>query len=99
MNLITLVAQLVSILRTKLWKEVMKSKIVMLFKFWALFLIIYIFGAEAFYFTKYLSNHLNFCSGSLYLKRFIFLMKMFILATVAMITEKLLFSYFHCNNC
>ena len=97
--ILTLVAQLVSILRIKLWKEVMKSKIVMLFKFWALFLIIYIFGAETFYFTKYLSNHLNFCSGSLYLKRLIFLIKIFILATVAMIIEKLLFSYFHCNNC
>ena len=64
-GLIILVAQPASSLRAKLWKVVMKCKIVMVFNFGAIYLKIYIFEVVIFCLTLQLSNQPNFCSGSL----------------------------------
>ena len=59
-GLINLVAQLVSILRTKLWGVV--------FNFWVLLLKMYFFEVATFFFPLHLSNQLNFDNGVLNVK-------------------------------
>ena len=49
MSLTTLLAQAASVLRAKFSKAAMKCKIIMLFKFWGLFLKMYIFVFKTFY--------------------------------------------------
>ena len=53
-----------------------------------------------FYLTLHWSNQSKFCSGTFLCTKFKFLTKLFFLvATFAMITEKLRFSYFYGNHC
>ena len=54
MSLTTLLAQAASVLRAKFSKAAMKCKIIMLFKFWGLFLKMYIFVVKTFYLAYYL---------------------------------------------
>ena len=61
-----LVAQPISIFKAKLWKAAVKCEIAIFFNFWV-FLKMYIFEAATFYLALYLSNQLNFFSGSMYL--------------------------------
>ena len=60
MRLTTILAQLVSVLRVKLWKVVMKCKNTMLRSFLFFFLKFYIFEDVTFFLTYESSNELNF---------------------------------------
>ena len=59
----------------------------------------FIFEVATFYLAYYLSNQLIFFSGSKYheIKIHVFDEAFFVLAIVAMIAEKVSFSYFHGN--
>ena len=59
-----LVDQPIFIFKVKLWKAAVKCEIVMIFNFWV-FLKMYIFEVATFYLALYLSNQLNFFSGSM----------------------------------
>ena len=64
----------------------------------ALFRKMYFFEVVWFYLAQYLSNQIKIFSDSS--MRFLFLIKnIFLITTIAMITEKLCFSYFDDNYC
>ena len=92
MGLVTLLASLVSILRAKSWKVVMKCKSCM-FNFGDLFLKMYIFEVVKFLLTSCLSNRFNF-SVVVHMIH-VFDEAFFFLTTVAMITDSVTFSSFH----
>ena len=71
----------------------MNYEIAMLFNFWV-FLKMYIFKVAAFYFVYYLSNQQKFFSCSKCFEE-----AFFVLAIVALIIEKMYFSYFHDSLC
>ena len=98
-ELTTLVAQPVSVLRAKLWKVVMKCKIVMFLTFAPFF--------SKFTFSRlqyFMSPQTDSIRPSLALvvgiyKIQVFDKAFFLVATIAMITEKLPFCYFYSNHC
>ena len=92
MGLTILVAQPVSISRAKLWKVVVKCEIVIFFNFWA-FLKMYIFEVA----TLPIQSTKFFSVVVWIDKIHVFDYAFFLLAIVAMIAEKIYFSYFYGN--
>ena len=87
MGLTTFLVQLVFTLRVKLWKVVMICDVL---SFWALFLKMY----------SYNSMYNSVSLWQYVYIRFMFFDKVFFsLPTVAMITENVSFSSFHCSHC
>ena len=98
MGLITLLAQLLSILRAELWKVVKKCKNNMFFNFRVLFLKMYFFEVK-FFLPYCTSNQLNLPVVVHIYKILVFDETFFLLATIAMTNEKMSFSCFSCNCC